>query len=189
MTTYDIKFLLNEQLKNDNIKTDKTFKSNQGANHVELQNVQFVCDKKFIIDCEEYDDVKDGSWYDVNYMPRIKDQLEPIINKLSYDANTRQAILMFYHPEDCLINDPPCTIYVHIRLNEISEKHYSLAYTVHMRSNDVKEFKSDLKFHLKLREEIKNSIIENTNYYITTCPILWDTDSIQCFEHSFEFLS
>ena len=36
----------------------------QGREYVELRNITFSCDRDYIIDVPEYDDLSDGTWYD-----------------------------------------------------------------------------------------------------------------------------
>ena len=160
----------------------------QGSEYVELRNVTFECDKNFIIDAPEYENLSSLLWYAQNYEPLIMHQVPNVINKLVADIDTRQAILQFYDADENTGNDMICTMYVSLRLDKTDGSPYILTYTVHMRSSDVREFRSDLRWH----KQVANSIIKELSHKfgqdVWLKPIVWYADSLQCWDKDWEFL-
>lgn len=75
----------------------------------------------------------DGSFYGA-YGPRLLPLLPGIIDKLTLDSASRQAVAIIWRPEDIFRDDPdiPCTISVNFHIRD------SLIHmTTHMRSNDI----------------------------------------------------
>lgn len=91
MKTSDIRQLLAEEYKSNNIKTSGHNIKN-GVNYVELRNVVFTADKPYIIDAPEYPELETLKWYVDNYEPKIIWQIPDILFKLTNDTDTRQAV-------------------------------------------------------------------------------------------------
>lgn len=156
----------------------------QGTHYVEIRNALFVCDKDCIIDAPEYEELADGSWYEHNYLPKINSQVEIAASKLIDDSDSRQAILCFYHPASELLgNDMICTIYVSLRLDEEMRLHY----TVHMRSSDAREYRSDIKFHKLLQSQIV-TYLQLSHIDAKPGPIVWYADSLQLWDKDWHCL-
>lgn len=161
-----------------------------GERYVELRNVQLVIPYtvNWIIDAPEYEELVDGKWYDEHYTMRIGWQIQPVVEELIRNRDSRHAILMFYEPLDVYRHDMPCTMYVSLRLNDMSESHTGLTYTIHMRSSDIREFRSDLKYHRDISDYIALELTEKTGWNIVQNPMVLVADSLQCWDKDFEFL-
>lgn len=161
----------------------------QGLEYVELRNVTFQCNGDYIIEAPEYPNLKSGEWYIQNYAPLIEWQIPKVVDKLANDCDTRQAILQFYDPDMFLDRDDMiCTMYVSLRTDKVDDNTLFLTYTVHMRSSDVRELTSDLKFHKKVMLGISQSIEKATGMSVWSKPIVWYADSLQCWDKDWEFL-
>ena len=163
--------------------------SQQGSEYVELRNVIFECDKDYIINAPEYEDLIDLSWYAKNYEPLIVWQFDNVVQKLVDDIDTRQAVLQFYDPDknEKAGQDMICTMYVSLRLDK-KDDHYILTYTVHMRSSDIREFRSDLRWHKRVMMEISKELSHRMNADVWCNTVLWYADSLQCWDKDWEFL-
>lgn len=187
MKTADIRKALYKEGLHSHIRISG-HKVKNGSEYLELRNVAFECDKDYIIDAPEYEELKSGVWYVENYEPRIMAQISPVVNHLIKNHDTRHAILSFYDPDkDLQADDMICTMYVSMRLEDI-ENASILYYTVHMRSSDIREFRSDIKFHKKVRHAIALTLQEKTGISIIEAPIFWCADSLQCWDKDWEFL-
>lgn len=190
MKTKDIRKALYKELLHSHIRLSG-HKVNNGEEYVELRNVVFTCDKDYIIDAPEYEELQDGTWYVNNYEPRIMAQVKPVIGHLVKNHETRHAILSFYDPDkDLMQDDMICTMYVSMRLEDVGNigDGSILYYTVHMRSSDIREFRSDLKFHKRVRHDIALALQEETGMIVAEAPITWYADSLQCWDKDWEFL-
>lgn len=160
-----------------------------GKQYVELRNITFVVDKDYIICAPEYEDLLDGTWYVKNYEFKMNWQLPIVIDKLIKDNDSRQAIICLYNTDDEIETDYMiCTMYVSLRLDNTPE-YYILSYTVHMRSSDVREFKSDVKFHQLMLERITRLLSTKLDKPIINNQIVWYADSIQCWDKDFKYLN
>ena len=185
-TVEDIRFGLSLELSHNNIKTSGHQLRN-GKQYVELCNVCFLADESYIIDAPEYEDLVSGEWYEKNYVPRIDDQLTKVVDILNADNDSRHGIIAFYNRND--INDPNmiCTMYVSVRLRPVGKSH-AIDYTVHMRSSDVREYRSDLKFHRSVYKKLANMLKERHGVSIIEGDIIWYADSLQCWDKDFNKL-
>ena len=188
--TEDIKKLLYLEGLHSHFRTSGHKLPQQGEEYVELRNVTFICNKNYIIDAPEYDNLKDGSWYEANYAPLISWQLDKAVKKLTDDTDSRQAVLQFYDPDMMLDRqDMICTMYVSLRLDkEPKNNTLFMTYAVHMRSSDIREFRSDLKWHTKVMLEIAKRLTDVTGAAVWSKPIIWYADSLQCWDKDWEFL-
>ena len=164
-------------------------KVKNGEEYLELRNVVFKADKDYIIDAPEYPELQSGVWYINNYEPKMGDQLQGVIDNLVKNPDTRHAIISLYDKNNELKKDDMiCTMYISLRLDLLPDDCYLLSYTVHMRSSDIREYRSDIKFHRNVRHTIalvlqrllKKSVIENN--------IIWYADSLQCWDKDWEYL-
>jgi thymidylate synthase len=75
----------------------------------------------------------DGSFYGA-YGPRLLPILPGIIDKLTLDPSSRQAVAMIWHPRDVFHDDPdiPCTVSLNFHIRDDL-----LHMITHMRSNDI----------------------------------------------------
>ena len=184
----DIKKLLYLEGAHNHFYTSGHVLPQQGTEYVELRNVAFVCNADYIIDAPEYDNLKSGEWYNVNYEPLIKWQVPKVVDKILNDTTTRQAILQFYDPDMFLDkNDMICTMYVSLRFDRNDDASF-LTYTVHMRSSDVREFRSDLKWHKKVMFGISQMLAEKLDCPVWCNPIVWYADSLQCWDKDWSYL-
>lgn len=81
-----------------------------------------------------------------------------------------------------------CTMYVSLRLDKLEDNKYGLSYTVHMRSSDIREFRSDVKYHTRVRHTIAVSLEKSMNKKIIENDIIWVADSIQCWDKDWQYL-
>lgn len=172
----------------------------QGREYVELRDITFSCDRDYIIDVPEYDDLSDGTWYEKNYEPKVFWQIEKAIEKLANDSDTRQAVIQFYDADDELKakGDMICTMFSTIRVDNIRTNNVNninkdgsvlMTYSVYMRSNDVREFRSDLKWHKKLFSNIIKAYVSKTGKEVIAAPIIWTSASMQCWDKDWEYLA
>lgn len=184
---YGVRRLLADELKAERIKTSGHKLDQQGKHYVELTNILFYANDDWIIDASEYENLVDGTWYEENYIPRITNQISRAVDKLTQDLDTRQATIVFYRDFDLYAKDPPCTTYVQLRLNFDLYNECFLDYTVHMRSSDVREYRSDVKFHKKLAQSIVD-YLNRRSIPVKDYNIMWFANSLQCWDKDFEFL-
>ena len=176
--TSDIKNLLLEELKNNNIK-ETGYNCQSGSKYVEIKNAIFEVDNDRIFDNIQKLSYMGPQWYIDNYDPILlkNDQLNKCINKLIDNVNSRQAIIIMTSPDDFYNVDTICTTYMHIFLNKIKNNEYELEYIVHMRSNDCIEFITDLQWHKKIYNIILNKLKENIDIIIKEKNIIWNADT------------
>lgn len=161
---------------------------------IELQAVQFRCNKDTIIDglsTSEFDD----AWYVKYYEPIIFDkkydgrsQIDIVIDILSENPTTRQAMLCMtgdaeYSRTD---NGMICTNTMQFLYTPETN---TLQYIVYMRSNDVARFPQDLQWHYKIRNYVMEKVcenwgIENVNYE----QIIWNCASFHIYEDDWHLL-
>lgn len=185
-TVEDIRFGLSLELAHNNVK-QSGHKVKNGSQYVELQNVCFVADEQYIINAPEYEELVSGEWYDKNYMPRIEKQLPKVVDILTDDPDSRHAIINFYHGDDIDDTNMICTMYVSVRLQNVDNS-YVMHYTVHMRSSDVREYRSDLKFHRYIYKNLAHALKEKHKMSIIESDIIWYADSLQCWDKDFNKL-
>ena len=190
--TGDIRYALYREGVYSHFHTSGHVLPQQGREYVELRNVTFQCDKDYIIDVPEYENLEDLSWYAKNYEPLVVWQLENVIQKLVDDPDTRQAVIQFYDPDkdEKARSNMICTMYVSLRLDKVSAECDSqvMTYTVHMRSSDVRELRSDLRWHKRVMLEISKELSHRLNKDVWCNPIIWYADSQQCWDKDWEFL-
>ena len=185
----DIIVALYNEGKHNVFHSDLTQHKNQHGQYVELRNVVFKCDKDQMVNAPEYDDVANGQWYVENYEPRIMAQVPLAVNNLINDNTSRRGVFTFFNEDDVSGKEPPCTMYVALRLDKMAGKAYSLSYTVHMRSSDIVEMTSDLRFHRRLRHVIACELQNKMHpVQIVESPIIWCADSLQCYEGAWQSL-
>lgn len=179
---------LHGHVERGNIITSGHKLKQQGERYVELNDVLIDCYDDYIIDAPEYENLKDGTWYDKNYLPRVIDQTHNIVEKLIKDPDSRQGVISIYNPDDSLSDDVPCTMYICVRLKpNYYNDGYILHYTIHMRSCDIREYRSDIKFHRQLAAAIQ-LVLEDNNIKIKSTTMTLFANSLQCWEKDFEFL-
>lgn len=195
-TVEDIRFGLSLELSHNNVKTSGHQLRN-GKQYVELCNVCFLADESYIIDAPEYEDLVSGKWYEKNYAPRINNQLTKVVDILNADVDSRHGIIAFYDRNDIDDQNMMCTMYVSVRLRSVEKSYamksyamesYAMDYTVHMRSSDVREYKSDLKFHRSVYKKLMNMLKEKCEISIIEGDIIWYADSLQCWDKDFNKL-
>lgn len=186
--TEDILNLLKNEYECNRVHTSG-HKIRNGEKYVELRNALFRVNNDYIIDAPEYEDLLDGQWYVKNYEFRMNWQLPIIVDKLIKDSDSRQTVVGMYNANDELENndDMICTMYVSLRLDEYPEM-YTLSYTVHMRSSDAREFRSDLKFHKSMMLRIMHMLSSKLNKPVYGNAITWYADSLQCWDKDFSYL-
>ena len=189
--TKDIRIALMQEGKHGHFHVSGHILPQQGKEYVELRNVTFICDKNYIIDAPEYDELKDLSWYAKNYEPLIVWQLPNVVQKLVDDPDTRQAVLQFYDPDkwEKEKQDMICTMYSSFRMDTNKSGDYFLTYTVHMRSSDIREFRSDIRWHNKLVSEVAKALSDKLDAQVWSYPTIWYADSLQCWDKDWEWLT
>jgi thymidylate synthase len=185
-TVEDIRFDLSLELSHNNIKTSGHQLRN-GKQYVELCNVCFLADEAYIIDAPEYEDLMSGEWYEKNYIPRIDHQISKVVDILGADPDSRHGIITFYNRDDIDDKNMICTMYVSVRLHPFENSH-AMNYTVHMRSSDVREYRSDLKFHCFVYKKLMNMLKERHKLSIIEGDIIWYANSLQCWDKDFNKL-
>lgn len=180
-TMREVRELLFDELSLKNIKISGHKLIQQGKKFVELNDVYFEAMEDSIIDAPEYSDVADGSWYDKHYMPRVNSHIDAAVSKLINDHGTRHCIIQIFDILDHFTDDLPCTMYMSVRLVENSDKQYVLQYTIHMRSLDAREYRSDIKFHRR----IIKAILAAVRYRCPELDII-DTPYVTLFANSLQ---
>lgn len=187
LTAKDVRRELYEHVRHGDIITSGHKLEQQGERYVELNDVLVDCYDNYIIDAPEYENLNDGTWYDENYLPRVIDQTHIVVEKLIKDTDSRQGVISIYNPDDAPNDDVPCTMYMCVRLKPNRNGGYILCYTIHMRSCDVREYRSDIKFHKKIVSAIQLVLKDNDiNVELITMTLF--ANSLQCWEKDFEFL-
>lgn len=164
-------------------------KVRNGEEYAELRNVVFKANRDFIIDAPEYPELESGVWYEKNYIPKMTDQILKVLDMLVKNTDTRHAIISLYDKDKELENDDMiCTIYISLRLDKLTDDSYLLSYTVHMRSSDVREYRSDIKFHKKILHEFALKLQEMLGKIVIENNIVWYADSLQFWDKDWEYL-
>ena len=179
--TNDIRELLIKELEQNNIK-ETGYACTSGIRYVELRHIIFEVDKLKVFDEIPPLAHMGPQWYIDNYDPILErnNQFENCIKKLLDNPNSRQAVIIMGDVSE--FNNPTfiCTMYMHLFLVKQSNGHYIFEYIVHMRSNDVIEFDSDILWHKKIIDKIENVL--NKFYIIDDTKIYWCADTIHLYE-------
>ena len=176
----DIRSLLIQEVRNHNIK-DCGYDCMNGRKYVEIRNVVFECNKGYIFSGIKKIPKIDKSWYEENYTPILykDDQLVKCWNILVDNPNSRQAVIVMTSTDNL-----QCTMYMHVSLLPIGNDTYELEYSVHMRSNDAIEFRTDYNWHMKVYEYLFTRL--STYYNVVKKNIIWCVDSLQLYEQYFD---
>ena len=165
-------------------------KVRNGEEYIELRNISFIANKDFIIDAPEYPDLMSQQWYVDNYEPKMMWQIPKVLDILVKNTDSRHAIISLYDPDNELGKDDMiCTMYISLRLDELPENCAVLTYTVHMRSSDIREYRSDIKFHKRVRHSLALALSELLGYPVIEGNIIWYADSLQCWDKDWEYLN
>lgn len=121
----------------------------------------------------------DGYTLNGSYGARISDYISKVIEKLKYDADSRQAVMNIYASEDGLIKetkDVPCTMTLHFMI-----RNGKLNLHTYMRSNDcIWGTPYDVFMFTTLQQVVANELgIDVGCYY-------HNASSIHIYEDSFE---
>lgn len=164
-------------------------KVRNGEEYIELRNISFIANKDFIIDAPEYPELVSQQWYVDNYEPKITWQIPKVLDILAKNPDSRHAIISFYCPDDELDKDDMiCTMYISLRLDELPENCAVLTYTVHMRSSDIREYRSDIRFHKRVRHSLALALSELLKRPVIEGNIIWYADSLQCWDKDWKYL-
>lgn len=143
----------------------------RGNKMIMLHDVKFVATYGYIVpNHDDYEDMKDGVWYEMNYRPIVKAQYDKVLNHLKENRNSRQAIFFYGSPKEHEYDEMICTMYVNVYI-----ENNNLVYNVHMRSNDVIEYQTDVKFH----ESIYMQLCRDLNCIIGR--IVWHVDNLHMY--------
>lgn len=165
-------------------------KVRNGEEYIELRNISFIANKDFIIDAPEYPDLMSQQWYVDNYEPKMMWQIPKVLDILVKNPDSRHAIISLYDPNNELGKDDMiCTMYISLRLDELPENCAVLTYTVHMRSSDIREYRSDIKFHKRVRHSLALTLSELLGHPVIEGNIIWYADSLQCWDKDWEYLN
>lgn len=185
LKTKDIRDLLLDELKNNNIK-DTGYDCFNGRYYVEVRNALFEVDNDKIFNTIPPLERMIPEWYEKNYDPILErnNQFIKCIKKLIDNPNSRQAVIIMGDVNEYDYPAFICTMYMHMFLIKQENDHYILEYVVHMRSNDVIEFDTDLIWHKKIIKKILN-VLEKF-YIIDDVKIYWNADTIHLYSEFFE---
>ena len=185
LKTDDIKYLLLRELKNNRIK-DSGYNCFNGIRYVEIRNVIFEVDKNKIFDNIPPLERMTPQWYEENYDPILNrnNQLEKCVQKLIDNPNSRQAVIIMGDVNEYDNEAFICTMYMHIFLVQLDNGHYIFEYVVHMRSNDVIEFDTDILWHHKIINKIIGLLKDH--YIFDDIKIYWNADTIHLYEQFWE---
>lgn len=165
-------------------------KVRNGEKYVELRNISFIANKDFIIDAPEYSELVSQQWYVDNYETKMIWQIPKALDELVKNHDSRHSIISLYNPVTELGKDDMiCTMYVSLRLDELPENHSVLTYTVHMRSSDIREYRSDIRFHKRVRHSLAIALSERLGHSVTEGDIIWYADSLQCWDKDWKYLN
>ena len=165
-------------------------KVRNGEEYIELRNISFIANKDFIIDAPEYPELVSQQWYVDNYEPKMMWQIPKVLDILVKNPDSRHAIISLYDPDNELGKDDMiCTMYISLRLDELPENCAVLTYTVHMRSSDIREYRSDIKFHKRVRHSLAITLSELLGYPVIEGNVIWYADSLQCWDKDWEYLN
>lgn len=186
LNTEDIKKLLSNEFISGNIR-ETGYDCDEGNRYVEVRNVVFEVDKPYIFESDR--EKMDDSWYVENYEPRIIPQIENFVDRIINNPFTRQAVLVLAGQNELETPGFICTIYTHMFLDKIDENEYEAEYSVHMRSNNVIDFNTDIKWNEKIFDIIIEKIKEKTNWKLYKKNIVWFADSIHIYEKNWNLLN
>lgn len=179
----DVRSLLIQEVCGHNIK-DCGYDCMNGRRYVEIRNVVFECTEDCIFRNIGKLPYLEDDWYEKNYDPiLLKDnQLQKCIDKLIENPNTRQAVIIMSSTDNL-----QCTMYIHVSLIKKGVNTYELEYSVHMRSNDSVEFRSDYQWHINLYNNIYYALKTalTCNIILVKKNIIWCVDSLQLYEQYF----
>lgn len=165
-------------------------KVRNGEEYIELRNISFIANKDFIIDAPEYPELVSQQWYVDNYEPKMMWQIQKVLDILVKNPDSRHAIISLYDPDNELGKDDMiCTMYISLRLDELPENCSVLTYTVHMRSSDIREYRSDIKFHKRVKHSLALALSELLGRPVIEGNIIWYADSLQCWDKDWEYLN
>ena len=183
--TKDIKNLLLNELHNNNIK-DTGYNCFNGRYYVEIKNALFEIDNDKIFNTIPPLERMTEQWYIDNYDPILErnNQFIKALKKLIDNPNSRQSVIIMGDVNEYNNDAFICTMYIHLFLNHIKDNEYELEYIVHMRSNDVIEFDTDLLWHKKIINQTLKVL--RTIYIINNYKIIWNADTIHLYSEFFE---
>ena len=164
MNEEQVKKLLIKEYKKRNI-LDSGYDSDRGRYYVEVMDCHFIVERGYIF--EDSKPYVDMTWYVQNYYPIIQPQLPNMINELN--NRSRRAILTYNYPD----YPTTCTNYTNCLVRD-----NKLHYFVHMRSNEVNQYISDVKWHKLV---INHMILPKLNYSVDDIVIHWNADSFHMY--------
>lgn len=181
LKTEDIKRGLIFELENQNVK-DCGYDCFNGRQYVELRNVVFEADRPQIFETIHPLERMTDEWYEENYDPLldINGQLDKAINSLINNKMSRHGVIFMGSPEEHDHKDFICTMYMNISIVDDC-----LEYVVHMRSNDVIEFDTDLQWHLKVYAIIYKRLWD-AGLKVSRKNIIWAADTIHLYQQFWE---
>ena len=149
----DIRKLLIQEVVCRNIK-ETGYDCLNGNRYVEIRNVVFECDEDCIFAHIPKLPYMEDDWYEKNYDPLLynDDQLIRCLNKIADNPNTRQAVIIMSSTDNL-----QCTMYMHVSLLK-NKGEYELEYSVHMRSNDAVEFRTDYQWHKQVYAKVGETV-------------------------------
>lgn len=187
----DIRQLFIDKYKSGQYK-ETGYDCSEGNEYIELRNIIFEVDQNYIFK-QEYPTIRmDENWYIKNYEPRINIQIDNLINRIVENPLTRQAVLVLAHQYELEKPGFICTIYIHIFLDKVINKdnieEYNIEYSVHMRSNNVMDFITDIQWNNKIFEIIIKQLKERTNWKLNKKNIIWCVDSLHIYKKDWNLL-
>ena len=183
----DIRQLFIEEYKSGRYK-ETGYDCSEGNEYIELRNVVFEVDQKYIFKPDNINIRMNEYWYIKNYEPRINFQIDNLINRLIENPLTRQAILILAHQYELESPGFICTIYIHIFLDKINNNEYDIEYSVHMRSNNVIDFITDIQWNDKIFEIIIKQLKNKTGWKLNKKNIIWCVDSLHIYKKDWNLL-
>ena len=180
-TTIYEKFLSAINLIPNNIRRSRPNCTN-GNEYIELRNVIFEVDKNYIFPNIENNMSMD--WYIQNYDPilDIDNQYNNMINEIVLNYETRRAIIVMNTMNEYDNDNFICTSYIHLFVDYNKDENiYYVQYIVHMRSNDVIEFQTDIMWHDKLFDKIIADLTSKTNKIFKRTNIIWNADTLHLY--------
>lgn len=151
--------------------SDVGYDNIRGNRMICLHDVKFRASRGYIVpNHEDYPDMGDMKWYEENYLPIVQRQYNKVVEKLQKNEQSRQAIIFFGSEKEHETDEMICTMYVNLYI-----KYGVLYYNVHMRSNDVIEYQTDVKFHEDIAIQLAHDLdcIESE--------IIWYVDNMHMY--------
>jgi len=164
MNEEQVKKLLIKEYKKGNI-LDSGYDSDRGRYYVEVMDCHFIVERGYIF--EDSKPYVDMTWYVQNYYPIIQPQLPNMINELN--NRSRRAVLTYNYPD----YPTTCTNYTNCLVRD-----NIIHMFVHMRSNEVNQYISDVKWHKLV---INHMILPKLNYSVDDIVIHWNADSFHLY--------